>query len=325
MVDFKFSERKWLYLYTLVVGAVVLLCIFPPDIIWARRLSDYTVHIMIGLLVIGLFGLLLDVKHFMFINFGYCGLLCLFLKGTVNQDIRLPSTSGAPSISIMHINLSKANLDYSQLTEYVERSQVDVVSFNEVTPDWEYFMDSEILDVFPYSAKLVRVDPFGLALYSRVPIADIDTIEVYGGDRPHLQVGISFGLGKELSLISSYFLPPLTRTAYGNYRVELTQLGQQIKSIRGPVLAMGDYNLSDWSNEMREYKTLSGLISSRRDVSPGSNTGVKNLLDFPNDHILFNNLLECIEFTTLNDSLGQHIGIKGEYQLKNEKQLKLLQ
>lgn len=289
---------------------------FPPDILWARKLSDYTVHIMIAFLCTGMLFLLMDNKQFMFVSFGYCGLLCLFLKGSVNQDIRLPSTSGAPQVSVMHLNLASANLSYLSMIEYINNSGADIVSVNEITPDWEYFLDSGLKESYPYAAKLVRMDPFGLAFFSKLPIADIDTISVYGGGHPHLQIGISFGLGKELNVINSYFLPPLTRTAYGNYRVELTQLGQRIANTTGPVIALGDYNLSDWSNEMREYKELSRMVSSRRDVSPGSNTGAKSLLNFPNDHILFNQLLECIEFKTLNDTTGQHLGIRGIYQLK---------
>ena len=295
------------------------MCMFPPDWIWARRLSNFTVHIMIAYLVLGLFFLLVDNRRLMFASMAYCGLLSLFLKASVNQDIRLPVTSGAPRVSVMHVNLSTLKMDYQRLGDHIENSGVDVVSFNEITPDSDFLLERELGQHFPHSAKIVRIDRYGLAIYSRVAIANIDTIHIYGGERPHLEVGINFGLGNELHVIDSYFLPPLTRRAYGNYRVELTQLGQRIRNMTGPVIACGDYNLSDWSSEMREYKELSGLISSRRDISPGPNTGVKSLLNVPNDHILFNDQLECIEFRTLNDSTGQHIGIMGIYQLKNDK------
>ncbi len=303
-------------IFSLIMGILVLTCIFPPDFVWAKKLSDFTVHIMIGFLILGLAFLLLDQRNLMFASFAYCGLLCLFLKGTVNQGIKLATNSGAPSIEIVHINLASANLNYEQLIDFVRERNADIISFNEVTPDWEYYLDKDLTKTHPYSAKIVRIDPFGLAFFSTIPIDRVDTIMVYGGGRPHLEVEMKLGLGSDLTLINSYFLAPLTRKTYGDYRVELTQLGQRVSEIKGAVIAIGDYNMSDWSNELREYKSLSGLISSRRDVSPGSNTGVKSLLNFPNDHMLFNDRLECVEFSTLNDSLGQHLGIRGQYQIK---------
>lgn len=310
------QKNIFFYVFSVIIGIAAVIAMFPPDFMWARILSDFAAHFMIGLLGLGLFFLLANKRRYMFVSFAVCGILCLFLKDAANQDIMLPKTSGTPSISILHCNLNKTADSFSGLFRSVEESGAGILAFNEVTRDRDLYLDRALKDVYPHSAKLVRTDRYGLSFYSKVPISRVDTIEVYGGSRPHLLIGISYGFGKELNIINSYFLPPVTREAYGDYRVELAQLGQHLAEIERPVIAVGDFNLSDWSSELREFKTLSGLSSSRRDINTGTNTGSKDLMDFPNDHILFNQQLQCVEFQTLNDSMGQHLGIKGIYQLR---------
>ena len=295
---------------------LVLICIFPPQLIWAKKLSDLTVHIMIGFLSLGLAFLLLESQKLMFASFTFCGMLCLFLKGSVNQDIRLPDNTGAPSVSVAHINLKNAEEGRDEVIRTLIQFNVDVISFNEVNNDWESYLRDKLGLIYPFNALLVRRDHYGLAYFSKQPIQAVDTLEVYGGDRPHLQISLNLGLKRELTLINSYFLPPLSRQAYGDYRVELAQLGTLIRRQPGAVLALGDYSLSDWSYEMREFKGLSGLVSSRRDVSSGSNSGILSLWNLPVDHILFNDEMECVRFSNITLGENRHIGIMGGYQLK---------
>ena len=310
------SKRSVFYGYILLMSVLVVMCMFPPQLIWAKKLSDLTVHIMFGFLTLGLIFLLLEARNLMFASFAFCGILCLFLKDSVNQDLRLPDNTGAPSVSVAHINLKTFDIGQDDVMRSLIQADVDLLSFNEVTPEWEIYLDEKLKLIYPYSAKLVRSDPYGLAYFSKIELESVDTVEVYGGDHPHLQIEMTIGLKRRLTLINSYYLPPLTRQAYGDYRVELTHLGQMIEKKSGAVLALGDYNLSDWSNEMREFKSLSGLMSSRRDVSSGSNSGIKSLWTLPINHILFNDEMECVSFSNLTFGADVHLGIMGGYQLK---------
>lgn len=305
-----------LYTFIILVGMVISICIYPPQLVFAKKISDYTVHIMIVLLVSGMFFLLLEKNKLMFASFAYCGILCLFLKGNVNQGLKLAVSSGTPTITIGHFNAASVAEDYSILIDAITDTDADVVSINELTPDWEYVLTKELSRIYPHQAKMVRIDPFGLGILSKKPIERIDTIEFYDNQHPHLMVEVPISLMKDVQIINSYFLPPLTRKEYGDYRVELTKMGQKISDMRGPTIVAGDFNLSDWSAELREFKFQSGLISSRRDVSPKTTTGLKTWMNFPIDHILFNNALECSSFQTVNDSIGNHLGIVGTYQLR---------
>jgi len=271
---------------------------------------------MIALLSGGMFFLLLERNKLMFASFAYCGILCLFLKGNVNQGLKLAVSSGTPTISIGHFNAASVSGDYSILVNAILQSDADVISINELTPDWEYILTQDLSRAYPYQAKMVRIDPFGLGILSKKPIESIDTIRFYENQHPRLMVKVPIGLMKDVQIITSYFLPPLTRKEYGDYRVELTKMGQHVSNAKVPTIVAGDFNLSDWSAELREFKFQSGLISSRRDVSPKSTTGLKTWMNFPIDHILFNDRLECSSFQTVNDSIGTHIGIVGTYQLK---------
>jgi hypothetical protein len=306
-----------LYAYIILVGLVVSVCIFPPQLVFAKKISDYTVHIMIGLLGMGMVFLLLERTRLMFASFAYCGILCLFLKGNVNQNLQLATSTGTPSITVGHFNLGNTGAGYQELIDEIISANLDIIAVNEFTPNWEFILGQALSDSHPYQAKLVRIDPLGLGFFSKRPIQQIDTLEFYG-DHPHLSIRMQMGLRSDVQLVTSYFMPPLTRKTYGDYRVELSKMGQTLSDIPLPLVVTGDYNLSDWSNELREFKFLSGLISSRRDVTPKSSRGVKTWMNFPLDHIFFNDALECTAFETVTDTLGNHLGIKGTYQLRSQ-------
>lgn len=311
------DKKVILLAFIVLVGLLVSICVFPPQYVLAKKISDYTVHIMIGLLILGMMFLLFEENKLMFASFGYCGLLCLFLKGNVNQELKLPATSGTPSIVMAHFNVADVAGDYQELINQIIQSEADIISLNELTPDWDFVFQESLKDFYPYQSKVVRIDPFGLGILSKKPLTAVDTITFYEEDHPHLSVLYPMGLGRDVRIISSYFTPPLTRKEYGDYRVELLEMGQELGKMNQPLLVAGDYNLSDWSSELREFKFNSGLTSSRRDVSPRTNQGLKSWMDFPVDHILFNQALECTGFQSIVDSLGNSLGIVGKYQLSN--------
>ena len=262
---------------------------------------------MIGFLVLGLFFLLVDHRRLLFASFISCGLLCLFLKNTSNQHLRLPQNTGSPSFSIAHFNLANSSMDYLELMNYIIDVNADVVSFNEVTPDWDQYLDEVLGEHYRHHAELIRIDPMGLAIYSKMPLLDVDTLRKQS--HSHLLAAISLGLRKRLNVVASYFLPPLTRKAYGDYRADLVHLSEALQSVKGSVINVGDFNLYDWSNELREFKNLTQLQSSRRDVSPSNIQGIKSLINFPVDHVFYSNELECNSFKEINDSIGNHLGI----------------
>jgi hypothetical protein len=48
-----------------------------------------------------------------------CGALCLYLKSSSNNNIRLPLENANPSLRITHISLGNAENDYNTVIDYL--------------------------------------------------------------------------------------------------------------------------------------------------------------------------------------------------------------
>jgi len=88
--------------------------------------------------------------------------------------------------------------------------ELDVVSFQELTPDWADMLRDSLLGLLPYRYQQVRIDPYGMAVYSKHPLQMADTMQCRG--IPMLHIAVDKGDAR-FHLVSSYL------TAQGNLRV----------------------------------------------------------------------------------------------------------
>lgn len=270
-----------------------------------RKVSEYSVHLMLGLLAFGLFSLVVNKSKMMFAAFACSAAMCIFLKNASNNTLKLPEVNQEASLKVAHVNLSNITFDFDQVKSEMDKAEVEVISFQELTPDWDYRLKEELRSHYPYAKSIVRIDPYGMAIYSKVPFATEHTFQC--GDKSYLDISIE--KDKELfELISSYLTPALEQNSIETASKQLKTIASQVTSAKHPVLALGEYNMVYWTNEIREFTTSTSLTNSRRGLTEG--------LRVPYDHIFFSPGLECTEFRELKDSTQNYIGIIGTYQIK---------
>jgi len=268
---------------------------------------------MLGMLILGMFFMLFDQRRLVFTSLGACMLLCLYLKSTANSNIILPAKTSAPQVSTALINLSLSSSHLDETMETIKNTHVDVINFQEYTPDWHAFLREELQNTFPHRSFLTRIDPYGMAFYSKYPIVVSDT---FFYDRiPNLYARIELGLSSYINLISTHTIPPVSTKAYNDMRNQFQYVAEYTVSLLGPVITMGHFNLPSWTDEISEFKILASLNDSRRDILPVSMHGSVSLMKVPVDHIFYTNDLECTEFAEITASDANHLGIVGNYQL----------
>jgi len=230
--------------------------------------------------------------------------IAFFLKVSSNDNLVLPQQNLLPHIKVAHFNLSSFNKELINIDELILRINPDIISFQEFTPDWEIPLGSALKFDFPHSHKMKRVDPYGMAIFSKKPIA----IRKFSYQQiPNVVVSVRNDLGS-IDIISSYIPifyadPNLNRTEH----FEL--LSEQINDIENPTIALGDYNEVYWDKEIINFTNTTKLNNSRRSTA---------LSYFkPYDHIFFSSKLECVQFDEINDTEQNHLGIVGTYQMKS--------
>lgn len=273
-----------------------------------RRVSEYSVHIMLAMLCFSMLALMVGKTKVLFSGLACTAALCVFLKDASNNTLKLPQENTEAKINVAHINLSNITFGYDEISLLLENENIDLVSFQELTPDWNMILNDLLEKDFPHSKSEVRIDPYGMALYSRLPFSGVTSFNCDG--KPNLKTNIIKD-GKEFQVISSYLTPALDKNSLKTASHQLTAIADEIKASKYPVIALGEFNMVYWTNEIREFRTNSKLTNSRRDLSTGN-------LRVPYDHIFFCDRLECTEFKEMKDLQQNYIGIMGTYQIRNE-------
>ncbi len=289
---------------TVIIILSAYIIIYPPKIEIFEKVSEYAPFLMFVMLFLSFIFLVFNQKRLMFIGMLATGFIAFFLKMTSNDNLILPQHNLLPKIRVAHFNLSSINRETVNLEELIYKIDPEIISFQEFTPDWEIPLGSSLKFNFPYSHKMTRVDPFGMAIFSSKSF-DIKSFRYH--DIPNLIVSLNNEFGV-INIITSY-VPLLYPDPDYKREDHLDLLSKQIKSLDNPVIALGDYNDVYWHPEIVKLTNRSGLKNSRR----SSKLSVVN----PYDHIFFSDQLECVQFDEIEDKEGNHLGIVGTYQLKS--------
>ncbi len=298
---------------TLIIGTGLVMLSSEISII--RKVSEYSVHIMLAMLGLSLVALFFSKSNIMFSGLACTAALCLFLKDASNDTMKLSAVNKEADLNIAHINLSNIGYGYEEETlQLLLASNLDIISFQELTPDWNQALDASLSEHFPYSKSEVRIDPYGMVIYSKLPFETAKTF--YSEEKPNLSVTIQKE-DQRFQILSSYLIPALDKKSIQHATNQLKEIATKINNSEHPVIALGDYNMVYWTNEIRAYRTETNLTNSRRDLSQGN-------LRVPYDHIFFSEDLECTKFYELKSSdLSTYIGIIGSYQIKKEKEKRI--
>jgi endonuclease/exonuclease/phosphatase family metal-dependent hydrolase len=289
----------------LIAGTGVVM--LSSQVPFIRRISEYSVHIMLGMFGFSILALIFDKTKIMFAGLACTAALCIFLKDASNNTLKLPQENTEEKLNVAHINLSNITFEFNELRSLLNEEKIDLVSFQELTPDWNMVLHGLLQIDFPYSKSEVRIDPYGMALFSRIPFKSTEVFKCK--DKPNLKSTIEKD-GKAFQIICSYLTPALDQKSIEAASAQLTRIAEEIKKSEHPLIALGEFNMVYWTNEIREFRSDTKLTNSRRGLSDGN-------LRVPYDHIFFSEGLECTEFKEMKDEDQNYIGIMGKYQLRD--------
>jgi len=302
-----FKNSFKLSLAMLIIGSA-LFCILPSDIGLIRSGANYTVHIMFANLALGLFFLAIDEKEMLFISFLACAGLCLHLKNSSNNVLKLPTKTIQEVLNVAQLNVASTHEHIFETIESIKNADVDILSIQEITPDMSALLSKELKALYPYNTIVHRKEDFlGIGVFSKLPFQVLDTF--YLDDIPNLSVNIKCA-DQDITIISSFVYPELSSADNPKVLAHFQKITEYIKSKALPTIAIGDLNQLQFSNYLKDFKRKSSLNDSRR----------FQFFDNPTDHIFFSSHFDCVEFQTISNRYTNHLGIKGSYQLNNNDQ-----
>lgn len=309
----KGSTIRFALSFLLVFGA--LFFIFTPNYLFFKWASNFTVHVMLGYLALGLLSMMVNEPKLMFINFACCALLCIFLNKDVENPFThiRPKSKGGESISAAHFNISRTAGNPSEIIDLIKNCNADLISVQELNNDWAEEMTDCMEENYPFMVAVPDTSFHGLAVFSKFPIHSVDTFQFNG--KPNMIGRIKTKEGY-LHFLSTHTIPAEDEESYNKLVSHLDLVSSMIQDIDEPLITLGEYNAVSWSEEIQNFKLVSGLNDSRKGASPGYPNGSINILEVPVDHIFFSKHLDCLEFKTLDTEASRHLGIMGIYQYK---------
>ena len=258
----------------LAVGVLFVTIIsFFADI---HYLLDLTVHFKLHYLIVsGLLGIGFMLGR----SWGWCGAMVIVMSANAsevvslyyfnsdnfnsdyvdsdNSDSEISLNYSAADITIAHLNVRSSNDQAEEVLKWVADNSPDLIFFQEVNAKWGQFLKPLETD-YSYQYLVPREDNFGIAVYSKLDLASVETIDTGPHDLPSVKVNIKVA-DQMTTIYSTHPLPPISDSYFRSRNHHLNQVATWLSNTDGPVVLLGDLNTSAWSSGYKTLEDRSGM------------------------------------------------------------------
>ncbi|MEZ4519246.1 MAG: endonuclease/exonuclease/phosphatase family protein [Chloroflexota bacterium] len=168
-----------------------------------------------------------------------------------------------PTLSAMTFNLGWYLTPPELLARTIAETSADIVAVQEMSAESAYVLASELTAIYPY--QILDPGTGTTGFLSKLPIISYEWLYP-PTNRPFLHVVVEHG-GRPLHIFPIHFYSPGLRWSgqlplpEGMYEADLEEgvayLLQQIAGISGPVVVLGDFNMSDQSHA---YSAITAVL-----------------------------------------------------------------
>jgi endonuclease/exonuclease/phosphatase (EEP) superfamily protein YafD len=199
-------------------------------------------------------------------------------------------------LRLLSANLSLRNPSAAGLLAWLAQTQPDLLLLQELTPALARQLQG--LDAYPYRLVCAEDSPFGLGLYSRLPLAQAEVVRQ--DQIPEIHAAFDWQ-GQRVRLLLVHPMPPLSSAFHRQRDQRLWQLAGSLAQQPGPRLLAGDLNASPWSSL---FVGLDGLgLRRAAGLAPSWPAVGAGLLGIPIDQVLASGHWHLLEH-----ELGPNIG-----------------
>jgi len=231
----------------------------------------------------------------------------------VNLIVVLPLYIGAPAearvdadtLRVMTFNLLSTNEEYSEVIDYIETIDPDLVFLHEASRPWEVAMESAGMDY-----QIIRPRSEDLIFGTLVLVRGEGVTAVSHGFAASAPRAVSLdytppGWETPLAVLGTHPLAPSDEERAALRDAQLGFAGAWATDQAGAFVIVGDFNSTPWSWPFRRLIGNAGLLNSQTGfgLQPSFPAGSNLLLRVPIDHLVHSHALEVT-----GRSLGPNLG-----------------
>lgn len=198
------------------------------------------------------------------------------------------------TLKIMHANVHASSDEYQRVVDVIAAESPDVVFLLEVTDAW---MNGtrQLASQYAYRYAEPRADNFGVAVFSRVPLAPVRHVDSPPLGYPTIVAEATFA-GQSVTLISTHPTIPLGRQGFEARNEQLAHVAGIVAESGDATILVGDLNVTAWSHSFRSFLGGLGLRDGRRGFGVLPTWPVfMPFAMIPIDHVLVSNDVAVIE------------------------------
>jgi len=225
------------------------------------------------------------------------------------------------TLSVLLSNVLSSNHRYDLLLNQIEVQQPDLIIVLELNPLWANALKT-IEEQYPHNKIIPRNDNFGIALYSKHPLHDIQVLDFAQNSIPSISANYQIEQNKRLQIIATHPLPPMNASLAEQQIVHLQKLAAYINILKQDgtqILLAGDFNSTPWSPLYKNLIKQTTLTNTRQGFGIYSSwpTKLKSpLLQIPLDHIFISKNIHTRTIKTLQPMGSDHLPVYVELEIE---------
>ena len=179
------------------------------------------------------------------------------LAGRASAHEPTASTCSGDPLRVVTANAWFMNADHAALVGWLNRSEADIIALQEITPRWVAALEP-LARQYPYRKFVPRDDPYGIALLSRWPIDDVQSVDFSGDGMPSLVANVVVH-GRKLQVIALHARWPVMPELQVARDRALQQAAALALTQPGATILLGDLNLTPYAPAFARLVSESGL------------------------------------------------------------------
>ena len=211
-------------------------------------------------------------------------------------------------LRLLYCNVLIENRETKKLLRLIERANPDLVLLAEVNEYWTENV-AELEEKYPFFIKCPLDNAYGIALYSRLKLENLELKFLVEDDIPSIHTQIVLRSGKLVNLYCLHPRPPVPteNTRSLERDAELLMIGRMIHRIDEPTIVAGDLNDVAWSRTTTLFQKISGLLDPRvgRGLYPTFPVAYP-LFRCPLDHVFHSKHFRLVEINRLKSVDSDH-------------------
>jgi len=243
----------------------------------------------------------------------WSGLTAVFCAVTLVPQVSSPehatlTTKPGTKLKVLHMNVLQPNAAFEAAISDALKSGADVISVQEVGPEWGEALRSGLGAMYPYAHIEPRTNCYGIALFSKRPFTRVGTIVVQGS--PFIEAVIDVD-GQPLRLLAVHATSPISYAHFQRRNRQLDHLARYVAQSATATLLVGDLNTVPWDSAFERFCNRAGLAPTAG-TEQRTWPSIGPLALIPLDHLLISRTMSTSSIVTFHIAGSDHRGLLAE-------------